>query len=304
MTASSAVPVDRVHRFAEYYRQHGFPVQIVNDTLWLEENRMIFSLEPVCESHVVTPSEAKLLLANSSKAILVKCTDGFNAEATPSNWYAVICRSFVDLDQYNAKKRSQVRRGLRECDSRKVDARSIADHGYGVYASAQARYAGTAKRRLMSPEHFRKNALQDADFGDIVDLWGVFHQGSMVGYAKVHLLGTKEASYCSMAFNPEYFKFYSAYSLIYRMNEHYLRERGFQYVNDGFRTLLHPTELQQMLMSKFGFERAYTRLYVFYSPSCSLIMKMPRRVRNVFGRLSRSFAALNALDDARYKDDD
>ena len=121
----------------------------------------------------------------------------------------------------------------------------------------------------------------------------------MVGYARNCLYGNTEVGYSMMSFNPECFQYYSAYALIYRMNEYYLREKGVDYVNDGFRTLLHSTELQQMLITKFGFEKAHTHLYLHYKPPFSWLMSFPAGVRTLAGKISPRFAALNALHQAR-----
>jgi hypothetical protein len=299
MTDSTAECVSYTERFTEYYRRLGFPCQVVDGTLWLEENRMIFPVRPASVSTVVPKGTARLLLSNSRRAILVKCTDGFRPGSAPTKWYAVICKSFVDLEQYDAKKRSQIRKGLRECVAKRVDAEYIATHGYHVYTSAFARYARGTNRSPVAEQRFRQDLLTAADFIDVVDYWAVLHRDVLVGYAKNHLYGSAEVAYSAMTFDPAYFKVYSAYALIYRMNEYYLHEKCVDYVNDGFRTLLHPTELQQLLIGKFGFERAYTNLFVYYKPYVSWIMSLPAGARRQMGRLSSRLAALNALHDAR-----
>ena len=136
-----------VERFAAYYRRLGFPCWVVDGRLWLEDHRMITAVGPVSMSNAISKSAAEQLLCKSRRAILVRCTDGFQPEPSSPEWYSVICKSFVDLDQYNAKKRSQIRKGLRECEARKVDSQCIAGRGYEVYVSALARYAHGKRAR-------------------------------------------------------------------------------------------------------------------------------------------------------------
>jgi hypothetical protein len=260
---------------------------------------MISPVGPVSEPYVVTERTARALLAHWRTAILLQYTDGFRPEVRSGQWYAVICRSFVDLGQYNAKKRSQIRKALRECTVRKTDAEFVAKHGYEVFASAYSRYTRGRRQLASTKEQFARAALVAADFGDIIEYWAVFHQDTLVGYAQNYLFGRTEASYSLMAFDPAYFRFYSSYALIYRMNEYYLGEKGFQYTNDGFRTLLHQTELQHLLVGKFGFERAYCNLHIHYRPYIAWIMSSPALVRGLLSQMSSRFAALNALHEAR-----
>ncbi len=262
-------------QFTEYYRLLGLPCYLADGTLWLEGNRMIFPVGPVSRSYSLPRSTARELLTQSRSALLVKYTDGFHADLASSAWYAVICRSFVDLSEYNSKKRSQIRRALRDCVAQQVDARYIADHGYDIYAAAAVRYAGGRKSAPKSKERFRQIILQAEEFQDVIDFWAVLHGDQLAGFAQVHRFGSTEANYSSMTFDPAFFRSYASYALIYRMNEHYLRENRVEYVNDGFRSLLHRTELQSFLISKFGFERAFTHLYVYYKPLVALIMTSP-----------------------------
>ena len=101
-----------------------------------------------------------------------------------------------------------------------------------------------------------------------------------------------------MLFHPDYFKFNASYALIDPMNgTTYLRERSYPYVNDGFGPISHPTEFQEYLVKKFGFERAYTHLHLHYKPALAAAMAMPRWSKRLAGKLAR-FAALCTLDDA------
>jgi hypothetical protein len=295
MTESSATRSRYTERFAEYYRQLGFSCQVVDGSLWLEENRIIFPLGPASASTVISKSTADAMLSHSQSAIMVRCTDGFQSGLASGDWYAVICKHRWQLENYSANTRSKLRRGLRQNEVRKIDAEYYAKHGYDVYVAACARYHASPRTR----DRFCADVMLARDFNDIIEFWGVFHEGALVGRALNHLYGNTEVAYSSLTFDPDYFKFYSAYALIYCMNEYYLREKDFEYVNDGFRTLLHPTDLQEMLVNTFGFERAYTHLHLHYKPYVSWIMSLPKSVRKLLGRTSSRFAALNALHEAR-----
>ena len=48
------------------------------------------------------------------------------------------------------------------------------------------------------------------------------------------------------------------------MNRHYLEERKVKYVNDGARTITNHSNIQNFLIEKFNFRKAYCRLEIKY----------------------------------------
>jgi hypothetical protein len=67
-------------------------------------------------------------------------------------------------------------------------------------------------------------------------------------------------------------------------------------VNDGFRSIYHPTNMQSFLMENFGFEKAYTRLHLYYRPPFGLLVQAGYRWRSVLGRIDKRLAALFELE--------
>jgi hypothetical protein len=169
-----------------------------------------------------------------------------------SDWYAVTCTRFTPLEDMPAKRRSEFRRGLKNCEVRRLDADYVSQHAYDVYVKAFGRYRGDAVA-LWDAERFRWYFSQARDFEDITHYWGAFHNGQLVAWAAVHLYGKIEALYWLMKLDPEFLPGYPAYALLYTMNEFYLVQEGVGYVNDGWRSLVHPTEMQEFLIRKFGF---------------------------------------------------
>ena len=282
-------------RLAEYYRRHGVHCETLGGTLWIEDKRMIFPVGPVSRDYTIARNDARSLLSHSRSALLVSSTSGLEMPRVKTSWYAVICRRWKEPGELSANTRSKLSRGLRNNEVRKVDARFIAEHGHETHAAACARYGLDPK----AEDRFKKSILVAGDFADVIDFWAVFHQDVLVGYAQVHLFERIEAYYTGVAFHPEFFKFYTSYALIHKMNEYYLRQNSFAYANDGFRSIAHPTEFQDFLVDKFGFERAFMRLSLHYKNYVFLVMSLPARIRHLLAKASRKLAALNRLHEAR-----
>jgi hypothetical protein len=75
------------------------------------------------------------------------------------------------------------------------------------------------------------------------------------------------------------------YALLYTMNEYYLAQEGFQYVNTGFRSIYHDTGHQEFLMKKFGFEMARTRLHLHFRPYFGQLLQVARPFQGAIARL-------------------
>jgi hypothetical protein len=272
---------------------------VVDGVLWLEENRMIFPFGPAALPYLLPRQRARQMLSRSPTAVLLRTTDGFHPEGAVSEWYAVICRKFLDLAECNSKNRSQIKKGLERCVVEKVDAGHIADHAYDCHVAARQRYAKSGSSSAQPRATFRAHALLAQDFADVIDHWAVYHEGIVVGYAEVIRFGKIEAAYSAITYHPEFFKkCLPSHALVYTMNKYYLVDQCFEYVKNGFRAVWHPTGFQQFLAEHFLFERAHTNLYLHYRPWLSLVMSLPGPVKRLLTRLSGGFAALCKLDEA------
>jgi hypothetical protein len=56
------------------------------------------------------------------------------------------------------------------------------------------------------------------------------------------------------------------------MNRYYINEQKFLYVNDGARSISHDTNIQNFLIDKFHFRKAYCKLNIIYRWDIGLII--------------------------------
>jgi hypothetical protein len=85
------------------------------------------------------------------------------------------------------------------------------------------------------------------------------------------------------------------------MNKYYLKENKFHYVNDGFRNILHQTNIQKFLIDKFNFINVYTNLYVFYRPYLSIYLKLTFPIRNFLRKTHPYLNAIYTMEEIRRK---
>jgi hypothetical protein len=289
---------DYLQRFAEYYAAAGYPVELFDGSLWVEHNRMVMPVGPATLDHSISTEAAHALLSRFPHAVLVRYSDGFDTPREAGEWYAVICNKFRTLEDHTANQRSKIHRALRRCVIQKVEAECIASKGYDVFMSAFTRYKNVSVPKLKE-DVFRQRILLSSKYDDIIEYWGVFCEGKLAGYSQNYIYGTTEVNYSSVKLHPDYLKSYTSYSLMHSMNEYYLCERPFAYVNDGFRRLLHQTEFQEFLINIFGFKKAYTNLFVHYKPLVKWLVSLPSLCKLLLGTFNAKAESLFTLDSIR-----
>jgi hypothetical protein len=117
------------------------------------------------------------------------------------------------------------------------------------------------------------------------EFWGVYLKGTdeLIGYSQ-NKISHNCCEYDEIRFHPSFLKLYSSYVLFYQMNQYYLNEKNFKYVNDGARSISHNTNIQQFLIDKFKFRKAYCRLHVLNSRSLALVIKLLYRFKGLIKR--------------------
>ena len=285
-------------RYIEFYNRLGIKTKLLDKILWREYQRMVIPVGPIKFDYLIKKDEAQFLLSEFPKAVMVRFTFNFDVSQN-TEWYAVICDKFLELSEIaSANTRSKIRRGLKNCKVELVDADFIARQGYEVYISAFKRYKDVKPIR---EKEFIRSVLVSRDFNDIIHYWGVFERNSkrLIAYSQNFIFGEIEVNYSTIKFHPDYLKLYPSYALIYTMNKYYLKEKPYEYVNDGFRSIFHETSFQEYLIKKFNFRKAYTRLEVIYRPWLFAFLSITFPFRKFLGKINAKLKALYEMEEIR-----
>jgi hypothetical protein len=283
-------------RFMELFERRGEAATVVRGAIFKPYSGMVVPFGPADADYSLSPDEASRALRSLGGTVL-RTTTGFRPAGAAADWYAVICRSFSPVDSVSSSNtRSKLRRALRNCEVRRISAEEVATAGYEVYRRAFDRYTGPD--RPVERERFEPHHQVTGDFDDIVEHWGVYCDGELAGYASNYVFGATEAAYSTLKFHPDHLRRYTSYALFHRMNEHYLGEGRVSYVNDGFRSILHTTELQQFLEHNFAFEKAYMGIDAFYRQPYRTILRATFPFRKLIGKVDDRARALYELERA------
>ena len=287
---------DYNHRFSALFQRIGQKSIILDNVLWTSYQKMVVPVGPVLCNYAITSDKYRDdLLGFFKNSVLIRAGCGF--VETPDDWYSVLCDRPIDLSVLSSKYRSEMRRGLRNCDVRRVDVNFMVEHAWPVFSSAFKRYRNDSLK--MSKKQFRRSILLTDGFEDIIHYWGVFEKktGRLIAYAQNYLFEKIEVNYWTIKFYPQFLRLYSSYALFYEMNRYYLEEEKFAYVNDGFRSLLHETNIQNYLISKFSFRKQPVGLQIHYRPFVGKSVSLTYPYRNLLGKLCQPLDALYKLEE-------
>ena len=203
------------------------------------------------------------LLVLKRSALFVRWTSDWDMSEVTEFWY-VIKDSFTPLEKLTSKNRSEINRGLTNCEVKRVDARCMTEQMYLIYKKAFDKY-----KSYLAPLTWScfERSIANTSLDKKVEFWGVFDRssGKLIGYSSTVING-EVVDYSTAKFDPEFLGNYPSYALFYTMNKVYLVEMGCRYVSDGARNIAHDTDIQEHLIRKHGFRKAYCRLNVVYHP--------------------------------------
>lgn len=243
--------MDYLSRYEQLLEQQQIKFLRIGNLLLREYGSIIIPMGPVLqaapevkviESEIFSNLKGKLVWWSYQKA-------GYEA----NDWYAVIKDSFIPIEAYRtANIRNQIRKGLRHCEIREIKPEDLLKDGYAIYAMA---FASFNKNCPLTDKAYANWIKSFVAFTDIVNFIGIYVDTKLIGYSLIYRYGTQEANISEIRINPVYQKFYPSYALFHWLSEKYLENEHFAYLSDGYRNLVHQTNIQDLLITKFGFKK-------------------------------------------------
>lgn len=246
------------------------------------------ALVPDAPPHIplsLTRKQAQFLL-RKSKAYFIRWPSDFDCGFETEWWYLIREKGF-SLEEFDSKRRQEIKKGLKKCTVKKVDAEFIAQNGYEVYINAFKSY-DTFQKPADQEEFYRR--MMSRKGNPVFDFWGAFciSDGKLIAYFMNRLEETS-CLYSSAKFLPEFLNLSVHHALVYQMTNYYLGELGLRYVCAGARSISHKTNSQDFLIKKLNFRKAYCRLNVIYSPVISAMVHALYPFRRFISRINTNF---------------
>lgn len=229
-----------------------------------------FALIPDCAPHVsvdTTMLESGTLWKQYKlRAVLARWTEDFDCKDETSWWYVIKDTPF-DINGLKAKRRYEIRKGLKHFDVFVIDPVKYKESLYQVQIEAYKVY----------PKKYRPSINKAQFQEDICTKWcdqcvtvlGAFDKenGNLCGYARLIQDGNC-IYFDSLKTNPAFEKKGMNAALVSQIMEIFDDElRCGTYICDGARNVQHETLFQDYLEKYFGFRKAFCHLRVRYNPA-------------------------------------
>jgi len=248
--------------------------------MWRKYNGAII---PTIPPHIEVESSCDEIhkIMDYQSAFFARWTSDFDSKDITEFWY-IINDSKLDIDSYSVNTRSKIRRGLKKIDVKVVTKNEILIKGFDVYKASFDRYKSFT---LPDNKGVFQNEITNLD--GVRQFWGIYLKDSdkLIGYSQ-NKISHNCCEYDEIRFHPDFLNLYSSYVLFYKMNQFYLNEKNFKYVNDGARSISHNTNIQQFLIDKFKFRKAYCRIHVINSVGLSLVIKLFYPFKSIIKRVN------------------
>lgn len=258
---------------------------------WRKYNGALVPLTPPHIEVDINGIEKKIKEEN---VFFARWTSNFDCAEKTEFWY-VICDKFITIDKLSRNTRNNLRRGLKRCEVKKVTHQFIMENAYPIYREAFDNYQGHLKPDT-EDEFLNEYSLYNDE--SVWDFWAVFENTSskLIAFSR-NKIEYNQCELCTTKFHPRYQrKYYPSEALFYTMNQYYLDEKNFKYVNDGARSISHETNIQEFLMQKFKFRKAYCKMHLAYHKNIKIIVRLIFPFRFVLLRLNFGlFKKLNVL---------
>lgn len=231
-------------------------------------------MEPIVAPHTLTDPLDRNEIQRTLKAnhlFFAKWTDQWDKD-TPTEWWWTCC----DTEDYSIEKvpsesaRRNIRQGKKNCTIMRLTPDQVIKDGYSLFYNALKSYK-VKEIKLPTKKKFQEKIESAFQFSGY-EPWGAYVNDKLAAIStclvlqnSVSLNETKSDSSLH-SFNPNAILFFT-------LTQYYLTERNIKYVNNGSRTLLHPTNINESLI-RLGFRKTYARVNIEMNFSAKMIDKM------------------------------
>lgn len=231
-----------------------------NCSSWLYYKKGVVSKIPPYQ-HIVV--DKKTLFNHFKGAFYIRWDSDFDKAQNP-NYYHVIKDRDCSIESLPSKTRNMIRRCLKNCEIQLVDWQYIVDGGgYEVYDSEYRRYSTKGFTTASETEDKWAEGMKEAaQRGQ--EFWAATCKGKVIAYS---VCWRKEEHVDLVTWKVDYENYnqlYPSYGLVYQMCEYYLHQKEIRYVDDGGRSLTEHSKVQDFLINKFCFRKAYTKLNAIF----------------------------------------
>jgi len=208
----------------------------------------------------------------------------------PSPFWHVVCDEVKPIEEINKKTRNTIKKAARQFDIRLVHKSYIASTCYQIYKKSCTRYS----QRPLTKNQFSAEINNKAD--NKYNFLVIFNRddNQPIGYC-YNKCYNNICYYILEKIAPEYLHIGASYYSNYYQNCYYLNDKGVRYIDAGARSIVHATNVQEFLISKFNYRKAYCDLNIEYLPLIKYAILLLHKLLNVYGKGNQITKNINSI---------
>lgn len=202
--------------------------------------------------------------------LLARWTTDYDCGYETSWWYVIKDTPF-DITTLKAKRRYEIKKGMKNFEVRRIDPIEYLEELFYVQVCALESWP-KKYRPNVEKENFKREVLNWSN--DIV--YGGFDRetNQLCGYANLHEC-SKHIDFRILRVVPEYERKGINFAMVEKILEDNNSRFGKTfYINDGSRAIRHETAFQDYLEKYFGFRKAYCKLHILYRFPVNIFVKI------------------------------
>ena len=187
-----------------------------------------------------------------------------------SFWY-IIKDTFEELQQYSTSVRGNIRKSLRTYGYKMIPIDEFIELAYPVYYEAMVNYR--VKAVPESKEKFAEGCRKRPD----AEYWvGIDKASGEAAVMAVSVISGDTYEEQVLKTRPKFMhnSSYPTYGLLYEMSRHCFLDLGLKVINIGARSLTEHSNIQNFLIHKFHYRKAYCHMRVYYKPWLRLAVNL------------------------------
>lgn len=244
------------------------------NSCWRKYNGAIIPTSPPTALIKQRLVEIKKILKKSN-VYFARWVSNFDSEKQLDFWYVIKDNKF-DLSDLSSKTRNQIKKGLKMCLVREISLDEYINEGYIIYLEAFKTYK--TFKKPMNKDGFETKII---NLDESCQFWGVFNlENKLIGFSQNNI-NNNICEFSITKFHPEYLKLRPSEALFYTMVDFYLNKSEIQYIHNGTRSIAHHTNIQEFLIKKFKFRKAYCKLHILYRPFFGFIVRLLFPLRSI-----------------------
>lgn len=193
-----------------------------------------------------------------------------------TQWYFTIKDSEYDLKILSAKRRYEITKAKKFCESKRINPKNFLSELFNVYEKSFLGYSEVERPQSIKFESFEKYIIELINEGNHI-FYGCFFKETMnlVGFliteSRGRIIGLKQQKTI-----PIYEKYNSNASLLdcFLSDINEKLKSGEVICSNGSRSIRHQTNFNAYLEKYFGFRKAYAKLRIVYRFPFGVLVKL------------------------------